>query len=116
MAQSFDSQMSAGIVYRSLSDVRSRFPGARKNAILHLATMIRWCTRGIRQPDGSRVRLRAIRAGSRWLTTDAWVDEFIAVLTVAHIPDQGAPIPRSPTQRNRASQAAAKELAERYKL
>lgn len=116
MAHSSNSQQFAANVYRSLSDVRSRFPGARNNAVLHLATMIRWCTRGIRQPDGSRVRLRAIRVGSRWLTTSEWVDEFIAVLTTAHCPNQEVPVLRSPTQRNKASEAAAKELAEKYKM
>lgn len=116
MADSLKSHLASGTVYRSLSAVRHRFPGTRTNPSLHLATMIRWCTRGIRQPDGSRVRLRAIRVGSRWLTSDAWVDEFIAVLTTAHCPNQEVLALRSPAQRNKASDAAAKELAEKYKL
>ena len=114
MSDSAVLQPTDGIVYRSLSAVRTRFPGARTNGLLHLSTLIRWCTRGIRQPDGTRVRLRAVRAGSRWLTSDQWVDDFIAALTAAHIGEEAATAPRSPTQRQHESEAAGRELTEKY--
>jgi hypothetical protein len=110
-----DSRSKAGLAYRSLSSVRRRFPGVRKNTLLHIFTLIRWCTRGVRQRDGTRLRLQAIRVSSNWYTTDHWVDEFIAVLTAAHI-DPEAPVLRSPAQRNRASESAAAELATKYRL
>jgi hypothetical protein len=65
-------------------------------------------------PDGSRVRLRGVRAGSRWLTTDPWVDEFVAALTAAHTDSEPVPTPRSPVQRRRAAEAAGRELTEKY--
>jgi hypothetical protein len=65
MAGSVISQPAEGVVYRPLTAYRARFPGARANAALHLSTLIRWCSRGIRLPDGSRVRLRGKRSGVR---------------------------------------------------
>jgi hypothetical protein len=114
MASSVSSQPAEGVVYRPLSAFRARFPGARANAALHLSTLIRWCTRGIRMPDGSRVRLRGIRAGSRWLTTDTWVDEFVTALTTAHTGGEVASAPRPPARRQRESEAAGRELTQRY--
>jgi hypothetical protein len=103
-----------GVTYRPLSTVRARFPGTRTNGLLHLSTLIRWCTRGIRLPDGSRVRLRSIRVGCRWLTTDAWVDEFIAVLTAAHVDQDDTSTIRTPARRQLDSEAAGRKLTEKY--
>lgn len=117
MADSVLLQPADGVGYRSLSTVRNRFPGARTNGLLHLSTLIRWCTRGVRMPDGSRVRLRAVRAGSRWLTTDAWVDEFIATLTTAHTGGaEVATAPRPPSRRQSESADAGRVLTEKYGL
>src|SRR5262245_55893410 len=114
MSDSASLQLPAGVEYRPLSAVRARFPGTRTNGLLHLSTLIRWCTRGIRLPDGSRVRRRGIRARCRWLTTDAWVDEFIAALTAAHVGQDDAPAIRTPTRRQRDSEEAGRELSEKY--
>jgi hypothetical protein len=115
MARSSDPRDNTDRCFRSLNKVRGRFPGTRKNASLHLA-MIRCCTRGIRQLDGSKIRLGAVRVGSRWLTTDEWVDEFISALTAAHSPDDKSHRHRSPAQLTRSSVAAAEELAQKYWL
>ena len=69
-------------------------------------------------PDGRRLRLRAIRFGSSWLTTDAWFADYVNTLTEAHTqtpadgqaPDAG--IVRSPTARRKAADAAVKALEE----
>jgi hypothetical protein len=65
-------------------------------------------------PDGSRVRLRGIRVGSRWLTTDTWVDEFVTALTTVHTGGEAAATLRPPTRRQRESETAGRELTERY--
>jgi hypothetical protein len=73
----------------------------------HKATIIRWITRGVRAQDGRRVRLRAWRFGSRWMTTIEAVEEFAQAVLVPSEPD--AP-PRSVTARRRASELAEAEL------
>jgi len=99
---------------KKLSAYQDRVPGHRQNARLHLSTLIRWCAVGVKLPDGGRLRLRAIRAGSRWLTTDEWFAEFLTALTVAHTADSGTTSPpsRTPAQRQAASRRAAAELAQ----
>ena len=42
---------------------------------------MRWITRGTRTPDGRVVKLEAVRAGSRWLTTAEAVGRYIERLT-----------------------------------
>lgn len=71
-------------------------------------TVHRWITDGVRAADGSRVRLEAVRIGGRWVTSEPAVDRFIRRLSA--VPDL-APGPRSPAERNRAADAADKELA-----
>lgn len=97
---------------QKLSVFQSRVPGHRSNGRLHPSTIIRWITRGVGLPDGTRMCLKATRAGSRWLCCDAWFEEFLAALTAAHIPVSArgdAPV-RSPAQRNDAAANAAREL------
>src|SRR5262249_51583422 len=97
--------------YKKLSDFQDRVPGHRRNARLHLSTLIRWCATGVKLPDGGRLRLRAIRAGSRWLTTDEWFSEFLTALTAAHTDSGPTSGPsRTPAQRQTASRRAAAEL------
>jgi hypothetical protein len=96
--------------YKKLSSFRDRIPGHRQNSKLHLATLTRWCLRGVQLPDGTRVKLRAVRVGCRWLTTDAWFDEFVTALTLAHNGCGDTQIPRSPAQRMKAAEAVGREL------
>src|SRR5262249_5972544 len=98
---------------KKLSAYQDRVPGHRENARLHLSTLIRWCAIGVKLPDGGRLRLRAIRAGSRWLTTDEWFAEFLTALTAAPTDDSGntSGPSRPPAQRMTASRRAAAELA-----
>lgn len=117
MSNSAVLQPATNVEYLPLSAVRARFPGARTNGFLHLSTLIRWCTRGIRQPDGTRVRLRSIRAGARWFTTDQWVDDFVAALTLAAVGDEAtSPAPRSPSRRQRESEEAGRNLTKKYRI
>ena len=49
------------------------------------ATILRWIRVGILMPAGDVLRLQAVQVGSRWFTTDKWLDEFIAARTAASI-------------------------------
>src|SRR5262245_39050896 len=66
--------------YRPLHEAALLVPG-RGRARVHASTLARWITRGVRTPDGRRVRLRAVRLGSKWLTTRGWIEEFAAAQT-----------------------------------
>jgi hypothetical protein len=77
------------------------------------STVFRWITTGVRQPDGTYQRLRALRVGVRWVTSRAWLREFIDRLTAAHQPGkQPLPAPRSPRKREAAIRRAEKRLEE----
>jgi hypothetical protein len=67
--------------YLDLSEVgRDHLPG-RDGHPVHIATVTRWVTKGVRASDGSRIRLRAVRFPSGWRTTLDWVHEFIEAIT-----------------------------------
>ena len=74
----------------------------------HKSTMCRWILKGIRLRDGQRIKLRAWRFGSRWMTTADAADEFVRATVLPS--DAGRP-PRTDTARQRASELAALELA-----
>jgi hypothetical protein len=81
-------------------------PGSRGAKSVSTATLFRWCTDGCKSATGERVRLEHFRAGGRILTTRQAVLRFFAALS--EVPD-AAPV-RSPAQRRRDSERAAKEL------
>ena len=86
------------------------YPGSRGTR-RHPSTWVRYCNRGVRLPDGTVLRLRALRVGATWLTTDDWVAEFVAAQTAAHAPAPPTGT-RTPGERDRASHAAAARLKE----
>jgi len=70
------------------------------------STVFRAIKDGIALPDGSRVFLEAIRSGKKMLTTKASLQRFLE----AQQPGQSVqtpPLPRSPSARRKASEAAA---------
>lgn len=104
------------------------------------STVVRWIVEGARDRSGNRVKLAAVKVGARWATTKAAVDEFVAAISgpaadtfagrvakaaqtatdpavrawlnrLAADPEAGEVIvPRSPAQRSRANEEAAKWL------
>lgn len=72
------------------------------------ATVNRWILVGVSLPDGSRLRLKAERVGSKWMTTEEWVNEFVEAQTAAFLGASAAP--RSPAEAARTSAAAEAEL------
>ncbi len=66
--------------------------------------------RGATAPDGRRVRLLAVRAGARWLTTESALQLFLESLTPI-LPDDAASEPvtaQAKLQRHAARQDAQK--------
>jgi hypothetical protein len=90
----------------TLAQAAARYPGHRGAVRLHPATITRWILRGVRALDGQRVRLEAVRVGCRWLTSEAALARFAAALAMSCDPTP----PRSPAARNKAAEAAAREL------
>jgi hypothetical protein len=89
-----------------LAEVARAIPG-RAGGGVNSCTPFRWCTKGAKAVDGSRVRLEHIRCGSRILTSWPAFERFIAALTV---PGDAPPAPRSPAATRRAVAAAEAEL------
>jgi hypothetical protein len=95
----------------SLAVATGMVPPGRKGKKTHLSTLLRWILDGAKAPDGSRVRLDAVRLGGRWMTSREALQRFADALT----PRLDAPTPtivRTPTQRQRAEDLARGRLAE----
>jgi len=87
-------------------------PGHRGGESLDTSTMFRWITRGV-LIGGQRHHLEAVRAGTRWLTSAEAVARFIELLTAVSSPSVDcAPLPGTPSQRNRNANDASKQLDE----
>ena len=102
-------------IYRPLTHYLDRLPGHRGGRRPHPSAALRWVRDGSPLPDGTRARLRAVRIGSRWLTTDGWWNAWVEQLTQAHTPADGQVLGagvRSPTQRKKAADAAVRALEE----
>lgn len=89
-----------------LAQAAARFPGHRGANRLYPATLTRWILKGARSVNGERVKLEAVRFGSRWLTSEPALQRFAAALTGA----PSEPISRTPTARQKASARAEAEL------
>ena len=84
-------------------------PPARRGKRTHLSTLLRWILSGATAPDGTRVRLEALRIGSRWMTSVQALQRFAQALTPC-IGDESPAPARSQVARSRASERAATEL------
>jgi hypothetical protein len=97
----------------TLTQVCSRLPGARGAKRVSPSTVTRWILAGCPARNGTRVRLAATRCGSRWLVHQRDLDAFFTTLAAEPAePTDPAPSPpgRTPAQRQRAGEVAAREL------
>jgi hypothetical protein len=86
-------------------------PPARSGRETHLSTILRWILRGTKAPDGTVVRLEAVRLGGRWMTSREALQRFAERLTPRLAGDtEETSTPRSPSARRRAHARATKEL------
>jgi hypothetical protein len=92
-----------------LAEAAKLIPPARQGKRTHLSTLLRWILRGSRNPEGEVVRLEAVRIGGRWMTSREALQRFAERLTARLDAPEPVP-PRTPTQRRRASERAAREL------
>lgn len=81
-------------------------PPTRKGRPVTFSCVLRWVLDGAKAPGGERVRLEAARLGGKWLSTRAALRRFILRQT----PGAEVPKQRTPVQRSRASERAAREL------
>jgi hypothetical protein len=93
----------------ALADAAKLIPAARGGKRCHLSTILRWIHKGSRGPNGTIVKLEAIRLGGRWLTTRQALLRFAEHLT-PRMDDEPRQPPRGPEGRRRGSERAAAEL------
>jgi hypothetical protein len=79
--------VSDSTAYKSLSQAARRIPPNRENRPVHVATLTRWITKGVRKADGTRIKLEARRYPGGWRVADEAVDRFIDELTGAALGD-----------------------------
>jgi hypothetical protein len=93
----------------SLSQAARLLPPSRCGRPVTLSCLLRWVLNGVRTPNGV-VRLEAIRLGGRWITSHEALARF-ADRQTPRLEEDSRPAVRTPTQRRRASEQAAKELS-----
>jgi hypothetical protein len=92
----------------TLTHAARRVPRTRQDKPVTLGCLIRWVSRGVKGPDGERIRLEAARLAGRWVTTPGAIRRFVEAQTPRDA--ECAPTKRPPGRRRRASERAAKEL------
>jgi hypothetical protein len=75
---------------------------------VHPGTIVRWHLKGVRMADSRIIRLEGIRVAGKVMTSKAALIRFIAEQQTIHT--SNPPISRTPSYRNRAAEAAAKQL------
>ncbi|HKA06661.1 MAG TPA: DUF1580 domain-containing protein [Gemmataceae bacterium] len=74
----------------------------------HPSTIARWSTKGIRLANGEILKLEVLRCGNSFRTSKAALRRFVEAQQDTSAIDP----PRTPTERRRANDRAAAELAE----
>jgi hypothetical protein len=93
----------------SLTQAARRLPPGRGNRPVSLSCVLRWVLDGAKAPDGTRIKLEALRLGGRWVTSAEALRRFAEALT----PQAGStpnPKVRTPTARQKAIERAEKVL------
>jgi hypothetical protein len=70
--------------------------------------VLRWVLSGSKTPDGSLIKLEAVRLGGHWLTSREALQRFAESLTLK-CESTSTPV-RTPRQRQRAVERAKKQL------
>ena len=95
----------------SLNQAARLLPLGRGGRPASLSCVLRWILTGARGPSGERVRLEAVRLGSRWITSQEALQRFAERLT-PRLDAADQPTPRGPAKRHRDSDRAAEQLDE----
>jgi Protein of unknown function (DUF1580) len=95
----------------SFAQAAKRLPGHRDGKPIDPSTVWRWCRRGCKAPDGTVVKLEAVRVGGRSVTSAEALQRFSDAL--AGEPAEAADRRRrSPTRREQATARAQRKLQE----
>jgi hypothetical protein len=97
----------------SLSQAAKLFPPARRGRPVSASCVWRWFREGVRTTDGRRIHLEALRVVNRFVTSEPAVRRFIVAQQPGSPEIQNGPVrsvPRTPSQRSRASEGAARKL------
>lgn len=89
------------INYLTVGQVTKLFPPWRNGRPLHVNTVTRWITIGVRLREGGRLRLRATRAPFGWLVEPLDVEVFLAALTADRAGESQRPLLTVPAARTR---------------
>lgn len=89
----------------SLSQVAKRLPPNRGGKPVHVSTVMRWITKGVRG-----VRLEAVRLGGRWVSTAEALQRFSDCLTAARY-DSDPAVTATTASTLKAAERADRELA-----
>ena len=96
-----------------LADGAKFVPPARSGKITRFSTLLRWVLKGAKAPDGTLVKLEAVRLGGRWMTSRQALQRFAEALTPRLSDAPASPLPRGPAARRRESERAEAELQKR---
>ncbi|VTS01497.1 unnamed protein product [Gemmata massiliana] len=99
--------MSAFPIRLTVSQVAARLPGSRGARRIHPATVIRWILIGCPARNGERVKLPALRVGTRWLIDEVELNAFFAALAANSIIASESPPARVSLDYERAAKAIA---------
>jgi hypothetical protein len=92
----------------SLSQAARMLPPGRRGRPVSLSCVLRWVLDGAKAPDGTLVRLEAVRLGGRWITSVEALARFADRQTPKL--ENGPEPPRSLAKRHVASERAAAQL------
>jgi hypothetical protein len=76
-----------------LAEAARTLPPLRSGRPVAPATLTRWILNGVTMPDGSRLRLEAIRCGQTWLTSYEALERFLRRQTAAALGEDTLPTP-----------------------
>lgn len=73
----------------SSPEARKLIPPFRGAALIANSTYVRFIQAGVTRPDGTVVKLGAVRWGNRWITSRPAIVRFITALTSTSLPTAG---------------------------
>ncbi len=91
------------------------YPLSHTGRTVHISTVLRHITKGVRLPNGEIIRLEGARLGGRWITSVEAVQRFMERLTAGTLPDSTiakAAVIRTTRQRQRELERVDDELAQ----
>jgi hypothetical protein len=97
--------------YKSFAAIAAALPPGRRGRPVHPSTISRWRTYGVTSKSGTKIKLRALKLPSGWVSTMAWLEEFIDEVTRDRDGElMPSSMPRTPAHRRREIERANREL------